>query len=194
MIALSPVHQDIKGRVMRLISVALTFILLNGSAQAENPFLTVIGDYVGLGEIVTPQGKTLYSSLAYGFTLSKENNNELSTTLNLGYFRYGKPLAYTLKIDWDANNIGTATISYDDDNYETIELPGVGYCALNKCHLNFVMDGKSAEETITILEDGEKIERMGSLQFIDQAGTPRMVYWTENMAALNFPMATILLP
>lgn len=165
--------------------MVIALFLLNSVAHANNPFLDLKLSYLGQGEMVAPTGKKfIYSSYATGLNVANDNGTHTSL-LTLGYFRNGKPLSYSLFLEWDAHSFAQAKISYVSAEGQAIDLAGVGYCSSNKCHISFVMDDKAVEETIIIGDNANTIERLGSIQYRDSAGTPQMAYWSEQMAALQ---------
>lgn len=167
--------------------MVLALIFLGSSLHADNPFLSLQSQYLGQGVMVTPTGQKInYASYATGVNFASDNG-QLSTLLTLGYFRFGQPLSYSLDISWDQFGFAKVTITYVDAKNVPVSEEGYGYCSENSCHINFIMEEKSVEETITISADGSTLERLGSIQYRDSQGKPLMAYWRETMSALQSP-------
>jgi hypothetical protein len=134
------------------------------------------GNYLGEGKYMISNGATgTYASFA------DLDGDEWK----LSYVRNGKPLLYSVYLEFGQLGFFDASISETDSNGEGVTHYGQGYCGSKQCHLSFDLGERYIEETITLSPATNQIYRLGSLSYTDENGDEQTVAWEELMFRID---------
>jgi hypothetical protein len=147
---------------------------------ASNETLTSLpeGVYLGEGWYVTSSGsKGSYSSYADVFS------DEWKTAYMRDgeIFRYNAIFSFTEDGFFDVN-----VIQHESENMISFH-QGLGYCTGHTCHISVELTHGYLEETVTFIieEDRIKMERLGSIHYIDENDNDQIIKWKEHMMRLE---------
>lgn len=134
------------------------------------------GKYLGEGKYMVSNGmEGSYSSF-----LDLDNSQ-----WKLFYLRNGEQFIYSVSLQF--LTLGFFEAYMDKYNKEGLlaSYPGYGYCISKLCHFYFDLSDKFIEETIFINPLDHKIQRLGSLKYIDENDAEQRIAWNEVLVKID---------
>jgi hypothetical protein len=157
-----------------IMTCLITSILTQANTMPKMQFPS--GNYLGEGEYMVSNG-------AVGNYASFLDLN--SSEWKLFYLRHGQPDLYTVSLEFFTLGFFDAYISKIDDRDFAEAHLGNGYCISNVCHFYFDLGDRYIEETITLVPEKNKIERVGSLRYLDENDEEQTVAWNEILVRMD---------
>jgi hypothetical protein len=135
-----------------------------------------IGAYLGEGNYFTSTGqKGAYSSYAdvgaYEWTAA--------------YVKEGKLARYNARFDFSGYGFFNVDVTQYGSNGKKSYHDGHGHCYGNTCHLSVGLEHGHLYEAVAFIRDENRIERSGSLRYVDEKGDSQTIAWRENLLLLE---------
>jgi hypothetical protein len=145
-----------------IMTCLIASILARGSVMPKMQFPE--GNYLG-------EGKYMVSNGAVGNYASFLDLN--SSEWRLHYLRHGQPYLYTVSLEFFTLGFFDAYINKIDDQ-DFVET-----------HFYFDLGDRYIEETIMLIPEKNKIERLGSLRYFDENDEEQTVAWNEVLMRID---------
>lgn len=158
-----------------LIVVAL-YSLLGFSSPSTLNREFAIGAYLGEGSYITTTGqKGAYSSYAdvgaYEWTAA--------------YVKDGKLARYNAEFNFSGYGFFNVDVTQYGSNGKKSYHEGYGHCYSNTCHLSVQLEHGHLQEAVAFIRNENRIERSGSLRYVDEKGDDQTIAWRENLLLLD---------
>ncbi|HXW53245.1 MAG TPA: hypothetical protein VEL47_03970 [Myxococcota bacterium] len=155
----------------RFVFLAIAIFSLGSFAEEKLLREFPAGSYIGEGWYLTSAGQEgRYSSFA----------EVVGTEWTAAYVTDGRLTTYTAAFDFSNDSFFNVDVTQVDSAGTQSEHLGNGYCIRDTCHLSAFLGHGLLEETVKFVSDS-RIERIGSLIYMDQNGDMQTIIWEEKM-------------